>query len=104
MMNEMSLEGLDTKLENVTKATAMLKMLANENRLLCLCHLIEKPMSVGTLVDTVGISQSAMSQHLAKLRQQGLVAAEHRGQEVYYQIVSAEAKAIIKTLHELYCA
>ncbi len=85
------------------KAAALLKLLANARRLSILCHLTEKNMSVNALADAIGLSQSALSQHLARLRADGLVTAEKRGQMVYYRVASREAKAVLAVLERLFC-
>ncbi|HAT3881150.1 TPA: winged helix-turn-helix transcriptional regulator [Legionella pneumophila] len=89
--------------ENVTKAELLLKMLANQNRLLILCTLLKRPCSVSELNEAINLSQSALSQHLAKLRYLDLVSTEKIGQQVFYKIKSEEAKAVINTLYEIYC-
>ena len=104
----MNAKDLSTALEamqnNAEKAENMLKMLANSKRLMILCHLVNGEMPVGQLADLVGLSSSALSQHLAKMRDQGLVDSERRGQMVYYSISSTEAKTILSTLHDIYCS
>lgn len=89
--------------ENATKVESLLKMLANQNRLLILCSLLQEPKSVSQLNDAIALSQSALSQHLAKLRHLGLVSTEKIGQQVFYKIDSDEVLAVMKTLYEVYC-
>ncbi len=84
-------------------AAGLLKQLANAKRLLILCQLLSAERSVGDLCALVGLSQSALSQHLAKLREAGLVDAEKRGQMVYYRLCSIEASALLSTLYLIYC-
>ncbi len=81
----------------------MLKQLANPNRLLILCQLLSAERSVGELVKSVGLSQSALSQHLAKMRDAGLVDSERRGQMVYYRLRSLQAHALLSALCAIYC-
>lgn len=81
----------------------MLKQLANSNRLMVLCHLVSGEKTVGELAKSVGLSQSALSQHLAKLREAELVSYEKRGLSVYYRISSMEAQALLSVLHLIYC-
>lgn len=88
---------------NAVKAEAMLKLLANAKRLMILCHLIKGEKSVGSLADLVDLSQSALSQHLAKMRRLGLVEADKHGQMVYYRIGNPEVEAILSTLYLIYC-
>jgi DNA-binding transcriptional ArsR family regulator len=78
-------------------------MLANKNRLMILCHLSKGEMRVTDLSEIVGLSQSALSQHLAKLKQEGILMDKKKGQEVYYEIKNHEVEAILATLYLLYC-
>ena len=88
---------------NATKAEALLKQLANARRLVILCNLVSGEKSVGDLAKIVGLSSSALSQHLTKLRESGLVSCEKRGQQVYYRLHSMEAQALLSTLYLIYC-
>jgi len=85
-------------------ASRLLKSLANERRLLILCHLIKGEKSVGELEKLVGLSQSALSQHLARLRKEDMVTTRRDAQTIFYSVASSEAKAVLATLYELYCA
>lgn len=85
------------------KAEAVLKQLANAKRLLILCSLLAGEKCVGELAEIVDLSSSALSQHLAKMREAGLVSYEKRGQMVYYSISSMEAHALLSTLYLIYC-
>ena len=89
--------------ESAEAAATMLKMLASPARLMVLCRLVEGEASVGELCDKTDISQSAISQHLAKLRAEGLVDSERKGRQVFYRLCSAEARAILSTLYIIYC-
>lgn len=89
---------------NAGRASDLLGSMANPRRLLVLCKLVEGEMSVNALAEAVGLSQSALSQHLAKLRQKGLVATRREGQTIYYRVAGDEVGAILSTLHGLYCA
>ncbi len=85
-------------------AVSLLKLLANENRLLILCRLaVAGEASVGTLCDAIDLSQSALSQHLAKMRQDGLVATRRDAQTIYYRIADQDAGRILKVLKDIYC-
>jgi DNA-binding transcriptional ArsR family regulator len=86
------------------EASDLLKALANRHRLLILCHLIDGERSVGELAEFLGIRVSGVSQHLALLRKDGLVAARRDGQTIWYSIASAPAGAIVATLYQIYCA
>lgn len=85
-------------------AASLLKAMSNECRLLVLCHLAENgELSVGQLLDRVGLSQSALSQHLAKLREEGLVATRKEAQTVYYRVCDPKAGQLLALLHDLFC-
>lgn len=88
---------------NSKKAEAMLKILANAKRLMILCHLVKGEKTVGELAGLVSLSQSALSQHLAKMRALNLVETDKKGQEVFYRIENREVEAILSTLHLIYC-
>lgn len=94
---------LETMQQNSSKALKLLKSLANEHRLMILCHLTEGELSVGELNDRVLLSQSALSQHLAWLRNAELVGTRKSAQTIYYSIKSEEALAVVSLLHQLYC-
>lgn len=85
------------------EAADLLKSLANDHRLLILCMLSEKEMSVKEIGQHVDLDQSPLSQHLAKLRAEGLVKARKEAQHVYYSLHSTEARTVIETLYDLYC-
>lgn len=93
---------LDVMARNAAKAEAMLKLLANSKRLMILCHLVKGEKSVGQLADLVELSSSALSQHLAKMRDLKIVDAEKKGQMVYYRISNFEVEAILSTLYLIY--
>ncbi|PSJ39307.1 transcriptional regulator [Zobellella taiwanensis] len=88
---------------NAAKAVKLLKALANERRLFILCHLLDKELSVGEMNQHLGLSQSALSQHLAILRNDKLVATRKEAQTVYYSLQSDEVREVIALLHKLYC-
>ncbi len=89
--------------ENASKASDLLKVMANQSRLMILCHLLNGEQSVQQLQGHVGLSQSALSQQLAILRGQQLVATRREAQSVFYSLASSEAETLIGTLYELYC-
>ena len=86
------------------RATGLLKAMANPVRLLVLCQLAEGEKSVGELEKIVDVSQSALSQHLALLRQRGLVQFRRAGQTIYYSLSGPEAPALLAALYEVYCS
>ncbi len=89
---------------NATEAAELLKNLANPSRLLILCALVTREHTAGELEELVGLSQSAVSQHLARLRSQGIVATRREGQSIYYALSDDSAKRILETMHDIYCA
>ena len=84
-------------------AASLLKALANENRLMILCTLMGGEMSVGELNEKVPLSQSALSQHLASLRDAGLVSTRKEAQTVFYRLEGDEASKVIAVLQSIYC-
>lgn len=86
------------------RAAGLLKAMSNPVRLMVLCQLAEGEKSVGELEQVVEISQSALSQHLAVLRQRGLVAARRAGQSMFYTLDGPEAPALLAALYEVYCS
>lgn len=86
------------------EASGFLKALSNQNRLMILCNLLQDELSVGALNEKVPLSQSALSQHLAILRRDELVATRRDSQTIYYSIADARVKELIRTLHNLFCA
>ena len=85
------------------RANALMKAMGNEHRLLILCQVLHGEKSVGELERSIGLSQSALSQHLARLRRDGLVRTRRQAQTIYYSLEGKEARAIIDTLYRLYC-
>ena len=86
------------------KATQMLRVLANEQRLLILCHLLAAgEMSVSALVDQLTLSQSALSQHLARLRDEGVVTYRREAQSLIYSVADDKASRLLALLSEIYC-
>ena len=89
--------------ENAAKASSLLKTMANEWRLLIMCHLAEGEKSVGELEKLIDLNQSALSQHLAVLRREQLVQTRREAQSIYYSLASNEAASVMGTLYNLYC-
>jgi DNA-binding transcriptional ArsR family regulator len=86
------------------EAEAFLRSLASRHRLMVLCTLLAGEMPVGELVRRLGISQSNLSQHLARLREEGLVVTRREGTTVFYRIGSDRVRPILAELHRLFCA
>jgi len=85
------------------EASELLKAMSNPQRLRVLCLLVEGERSVGEINREVELSQSALSQHLAKLRDEGLVATRREAQTVFYRLAEGPALEVIRTLHDVYC-
>lgn len=95
---------LDAFIGKTEEASGLLKLLANEKRLLILCKLSEvEETSVSDLSEFIGLSQSALSQHLAKMREQKLIATRREAQTIYYRIDNENVAKIMETLRDIYC-
>ncbi|SHE32304.1 transcriptional regulator, ArsR family [Modicisalibacter ilicicola DSM 19980] len=103
MRQDTALE-LDRLRESADEAGRLLKTLANTDRLMLLCQLSQGEMNVGELERELGIEQPTLSQQLAVLRREGLVATRREGKQIYYRISSEQAMAVIQTLYEQFCA
>lgn len=84
-------------------AAELLRVLGNPQRLLILCHLVEGEVGVGALRGRLDLSQSALSQHLAVLREAGVVEARRDGLQVFYSLAEGPAREVMATLHDIYC-
>lgn len=84
-------------------AASLMKALGNESRLMILCLLTEGEHSVSDLNEIIPLSQSALSQQLARLRQQGLVKTRRESQTIYYALAEGPADRVIHLLHDIYC-
>jgi DNA-binding transcriptional ArsR family regulator len=93
----------DEMTQAADRAVALLRALAHRHRLLILCHLAERERSVGELAELVGARESTISQHLALLRRDGLVATRREGQTIWYALASAPARTVVDTLYRTYC-
>lgn len=98
-MQMMNLQDME---ENAEQAEGLLSLLANRHRLMVVCHLTEREMTVSQLLAASIISQSALSQHLAKLREAELVQTRREGQLIYYSLASDQARKLIETLCSFY--
>ncbi len=99
----MNSEQIQIMQDSAKSAEALLKQLANANRLLILCNLVSGEKTVGDLSRMIGLSQSAISQHLAKMKDANLIEYDKRGLQVYYKISSIEVQALLSILHLIYC-
>ncbi len=89
--------------EHATDAARLMSALGNESRLMILCMLSEGEQSVGELNTAIPLSQSALSQQLARLRRQGIVETRREAQTIYYSLSEGPAEKVIQLLHDLYC-
>lgn len=94
---------LDAMEVRARRASALLKAMGNPHRLMILCRLAEGEKCVGELERVIGLSQSALSQHLARLRRDDVVVTRRVAQTIYYSLAGPEARAVIATLYRLYC-
>ena len=90
--------------KNATAAAALLRAISHKARLLVLCELANGERTAGELVERSGLSQSALSQHLAKLRAGRLVATRREAQTIHYRIADQKAQRLLQVLHEIYCS
>ncbi len=102
-MRAVSPAGLKRLEKNAHRACDLLGAMANTSRLMILCQLANGEKSVSDLQPAIGLSQSALSQHLAVLRRKQLVRTRRAGQSIYYSLASGEAAAVMETLHEQFC-
>lgn len=86
------------------EAAALMRSLSHSGRLKVLCELASGERSVGALIETSGLSQSALSQHLARLREEGVVATRREAQTIYYSVADAKVLKVVRLLYELYCS
>lgn len=103
----MAMQNFDTVKfeEKAAEVTGILRALANERRLMILCRLVEwGEANVNSLADAVGLSQSALSQHLAKMREEGLVAYRRESRMLWYRIADPRIEQLFATLHRMFCA
>lgn len=89
--------------EHATEAAGLMNALGNESRLMILCLLAEGESSVTDLNESIALSQSALSQQLARLRRQGLVQTRREAQTIFYSLREGPAKKVINLLHDIYC-
>jgi ArsR family transcriptional regulator len=90
--------------DKAAEAARLLRLLAHEARLMVLCELAgREEVSAGELVEVSGLSQPALSQHLAKLREDGLVATRRESQMIFYRLAVPKAARILEALRSIYC-
>ena len=99
--NQLDLERFEKK---ATEVADILRALANERRLMILCKLVEwGEANVGTLAEAVGLSQSALSQHLARMREEGIVTSRRESQTIWYRVADPRIEQLFASLYELFC-
>jgi DNA-binding transcriptional ArsR family regulator len=89
--------------EAAQHASAVMKTLGHADRLMILCNLAESERAVGDLAEELNISQSSLSQHLARMRAEGLVATRRESQTVYYRLDEGEIREVIEALYRIFC-
>jgi DNA-binding transcriptional ArsR family regulator len=97
----MKIEKLQSR---AAEAEVLLKAMANQARLLILCELLDGERTVTELHSAADLAMSAVSQHLAKLREEGIVATRRESQTIYYSLASEPAEKILAVLYEIFCA
>ena len=103
-MNQPDLKAIEDLKSHAQQATQLLKALANENRLMILCSLVQGELNVSELNERLDLSQSALSQHLAWLRREDLVQTRRDAQTIYYSLQGNQASKVIMLLQSMYCA
>jgi DNA-binding transcriptional ArsR family regulator len=95
---------LDQMARSADRASALMKTLGHKDRLMILCQLADGEKSVGQIAELLEISQSPLSQHLSRMRKEGLVDTRREAQTIFYSLKSGEASQIVEVLYELFCA
>lgn len=90
--------------DKAAEATAFLKKLANQDRLMIVCTLIEGERSVRELEQSLGLRQPSLSQQLGELRQAGMIEGRKEGKQMFYRLADARVLALVGTLHQLFCS
>jgi len=103
-MDRLPARNLKAMAQKAEEAATLMRSLSHGGRLKVLCELSGGERSVGELVDLSALSQSALSQHLAKLREDGLVATRREGQAIFYRVADPKVLKVLRVLYELYCA
>jgi DNA-binding transcriptional ArsR family regulator len=104
MTGRLSKGGFNDLQDRASEAARLMKLFANEHRLLVLCQLADrKEMSVNKLAEAVQLSQSALSQHLARLREDGVVTCRRESQTAYYRIADPNTAQLLRALKQIFC-
>jgi ArsR family transcriptional regulator len=103
-MTRLKAINIDDFATSALEVAEVLRTLGSERRLMVLCRLVESgEMTVSALAETIGLSQSALSQHLAKMRDDGIVTFRRDGQSLWYRIADPRIEQLMAELHRLYC-
>lgn len=94
----------DSIKSNLQEASSLLKAMSNEHRLLILCNLVEGEKTVRELESLVGLRQTTLSQHLARLRYEGLVSTRRAAQNIFYSISNSQGNQILDAIHGMFCS
>ena len=89
--------------QNAQAASQLLKTLANPNRLMVLCNIVNQERTVGELEKLIGLGQSALSQQLSRLRHEGIVECRREKQNAYYSLKDEKARRVLEVLYGIYC-
>ncbi len=89
--------------QNAQAASQLLKTLANPSRLMVLCNIVKQERTVGELEKLIGLSQSALSQHLSRLRHEDIVTCRREGKSIYYSLKDEGARRVLEVLYGIYC-
>ncbi len=95
---------LEHMAQSAGRASRLMKTLGHKDRLMILCHLADGEKSVGQIAGLLELSQSPLSQHLSRMRKEGLVTTRRDAQTIYYSLKSGETAKIVEVLFELFCA
>ena len=105
VINEnMSDDELDALVDKATNASAFLKAISHEGRLMILCHLVSGEKSVTELEDLISARQAAVSQQLSRLRLEGLVIPRRDGKTIYYRLADDKPKRVLEVVYDLFCS
>lgn len=100
-LSQLDMQAFEARAQEVAD---VLRALGNERRLMILCRLVEcGEATVGALAEAVGLSQSALSQHLARMREEGILAFRRESQTLWYRIADPRVEQLMGELHRLYC-
>lgn len=103
-INNSNIISIEPLLQFAPQASELLRALGNEYRLIILCHLLEGEHQVAQLQEKINLSQSSLSQHLARLRHEGIVSTRRESQAVFYSISADVVRQVLAVLHNVYCS